>query len=251
MIDTMGHDEYLELLAGAALDDLDATESARLAAHREGCASCAEATERLDATMVSLALAAPQRQPSAGSRGPDHGRGRGGTAGRGRRLRGGSGRRGTRRARGSVTTRPVTTGAGSWRRDRLAAPAGLRDGRGGPCDRPCGDDPFPGDADLGSPLDGGHAGRRDRGPGEPGACRGAARARGSHRRDRGDGRLSPRFDRVLRHGHGARADAGRRGVPAVVGRRGRCPSARDVHLRRGVAPSSRRSAWISPRPRPR
>jgi hypothetical protein len=66
MTDAMGHDDYLGLLAGAALDDLDAAESAQLAAHREGCATCAEATERLDATMVSLALAVPQRRPSPG-----------------------------------------------------------------------------------------------------------------------------------------------------------------------------------------
>ena len=61
MIGEMDHDEYLQLLAGEALDDLDAVEVARLSAHRDGCAACAAATMDLDGTLVALALAAPQR----------------------------------------------------------------------------------------------------------------------------------------------------------------------------------------------
>ena len=66
MIETMDHDAYLELLAGATLEDLDPSERERLEAHRAGCARCAEAEVALDETIVALASAVPQRRPSPG-----------------------------------------------------------------------------------------------------------------------------------------------------------------------------------------
>jgi hypothetical protein len=66
MIGEMDHQAYLELLAGEALDDLDPTEVARLSAHRDGCAICAETATDLDDTLVALAVAVPQRPAPAG-----------------------------------------------------------------------------------------------------------------------------------------------------------------------------------------
>ncbi len=66
MIETVDHDDYLELLAGAAIDDLDDDEATRLHRHAATCPTCAAEMERIDATLVALAIAVPQRRPPDG-----------------------------------------------------------------------------------------------------------------------------------------------------------------------------------------
>lgn len=65
----MDHRAFRELAAGAALDDIDATERAALDAHLEACPACrADARELVD-TAGLLAFAVPQRNPPASLRG--------------------------------------------------------------------------------------------------------------------------------------------------------------------------------------
>jgi hypothetical protein len=62
----MNHADYLELLAGSALDDLDTVEQHQLRVHAANCAECAVDAARLDDVMTELSFAAPARTPSAG-----------------------------------------------------------------------------------------------------------------------------------------------------------------------------------------
>ncbi len=61
----MSHQAFLELAAGAALEDLDATEQSALDDHLPTCGSCRIAAWELVDTTGLLALAAPQRRPPA------------------------------------------------------------------------------------------------------------------------------------------------------------------------------------------
>jgi hypothetical protein len=60
----MDHRAFLELAAGAALDDLDAAEQAALDAHLAGCPECGAEARALVDTAGLLAWAVPQRRPA-------------------------------------------------------------------------------------------------------------------------------------------------------------------------------------------
>jgi len=61
----MGDRDFVELVAGRALDDLDPHEQARLEPHLAVCRPCRDAAWDLDETIADLALAAPYRVPPA------------------------------------------------------------------------------------------------------------------------------------------------------------------------------------------
>jgi hypothetical protein len=61
----MDHGTLQQLAAGAALDDLDATERVEFDAHRATCASCAALGVELDDVLADLALVAPELHPPA------------------------------------------------------------------------------------------------------------------------------------------------------------------------------------------
>ncbi|MFP5342312.1 MAG: anti-sigma factor domain-containing protein [Candidatus Limnocylindria bacterium] len=61
----MDHRVFRQLAAGAALDDLDATERVRFEAHRLTCDDCAHLAADLDAVLEDLALTAPPLHPPA------------------------------------------------------------------------------------------------------------------------------------------------------------------------------------------
>jgi|GEM_PF-533912 len=61
----MDHRSLQQLAAGAALDDLDATERADLDAHRATCASCAALGVELEDVLADLALVVPELHPPA------------------------------------------------------------------------------------------------------------------------------------------------------------------------------------------
>ena len=65
----MDHRAYRELAAGAALDDLDASERASLDAHLAACAPCRTESRELVDTAGMLTLAVPRRTPPASLRG--------------------------------------------------------------------------------------------------------------------------------------------------------------------------------------
>ena len=59
----IGHDRFREFAAGAALDDLEASERAAFEAHVTTCPACRRLSADLDALLGDLALAAPGVRP--------------------------------------------------------------------------------------------------------------------------------------------------------------------------------------------
>ncbi len=59
----MDHATFRRLAAGAALDDLDASERRVFDRHAQGCTSCAELAVSLDDVLADLALTTPERTP--------------------------------------------------------------------------------------------------------------------------------------------------------------------------------------------
>lgn len=64
----MDHATLSQLAAGAALDDLDATERAALDAHLGECTTCPALVAELDEVLADLALVAPELEPPASLR---------------------------------------------------------------------------------------------------------------------------------------------------------------------------------------
>lgn len=64
----MDHGTLQQLVAGAALDDIDGPERAELDAHLAMCRSCAGLRTDLDEVLADVALAAPARRPPASLR---------------------------------------------------------------------------------------------------------------------------------------------------------------------------------------
>jgi predicted anti-sigma-YlaC factor YlaD len=61
----MRHGAFLELAAGAALDDLDSSEADRLSDHLGACPPCRRSVTALADVAGLMALAAPRRRPPA------------------------------------------------------------------------------------------------------------------------------------------------------------------------------------------